>query len=124
MSYVGDDSQADIRPGVMIFIRVTLTGYKDRSYSMRMQMLDGRGRELFVGDELGIAISTCENLSPRANEDGVSWRCWSQTPAPGTSYRIRAELYDAGPVRDLSHGDITTSQPLLDFMETDQLTVL
>jgi hypothetical protein len=44
MSYVGDDSQADIRPGVMIFIRVTLTGYKDRSYSMRMHMLDGRGR--------------------------------------------------------------------------------
>jgi hypothetical protein len=43
---------------------------------------------------------------------------WSLPPG-----NRQAELYDAGPVRVLSHGDITTSQRLLDFMETDQLTV-
>ncbi|RSD14803.1 hypothetical protein [Amycolatopsis eburnea] len=63
-------------------------------------------------------------MSPKADEDGITWRCWAVTPAAGTKYRIRAELFDYGLSADLAEGTITGRKPLLDFKESDLFTAV
>lgn len=122
MSYASEeDPRTDGRVGDMVFVRVTMAGFKERSYTMTLHMLDERGTALFAGTEPGITVSTCENISPQADEDGLSWRCWIQGPPLGTKYRIRAELYDVGLARELPPGP-TNFETLLDFVETTQLS--
>lgn len=110
-------------PGDMVFIRVSLAGFKDRSYAMGVMLIDADGRQAFPRPvQEGKASATCENLSPSANEDGISWRCWILSLSPGTKYRIRSELYDSGVAAEIKEGPIKDYRALLDFSETGVLT--
>ena len=110
-------------PGNMVFVRVSLAGFRDRSYSMSVVLIDTHGRQALASPPEGVkTVGTCENLSPSANEEGISWRCWHLSLPAGTPYRIRVELYDAGVTNEIKEGPIEHYRVLLDFQETDVLT--
>ncbi|MFF0613788.1 hypothetical protein ACFYUD_34500 [Nocardia tengchongensis] len=110
-------------PGDMVFVRVSLLGYKDRSYLLHTKLLDERGVLLLPAAEErpNTLVSSCEGHSPKADEDGITWRCWVRTPTPGTKYRIRVELYDEGLTSEYPY-NVTGHAPMLDFKETDLFT--
>ena len=113
------------RMGDMIFVRVSLTGFKDRSYSIGIQLLGDKDQRIEPADPETYgrqAVSTCEDLSPKADEDGITWRCWAATPAPGVKYRFRVELYDYGLTENLKTGPLTDTPVMLDFHETEIFT--
>ena len=123
--HMKEDPNEKPRVGDMIFVRVSLTGFKDRSYSIGIQLLDAKGKRtdpMSADSYVGQAVATCEDLSPKANEDGITWRCWAATPSPGTKYRLRVELYDYGLTADIKEGPVTDNPVLLDFQETDLFT--
>ncbi|MGW4124493.1 hypothetical protein [Nocardia sp. NPDC004711] len=118
---------ADFSPfaGDMVFIHVSLLGFKDRSYSLDPILVDERGVQLPPREaRTGVTTGTCEDLSPKADEDGITWRCWAATPTPGTKYRIRIELYDAGRTADITPGEILGYRTMLDFKESDLFTAV
>lgn len=109
------------RAGIEVMVRASLYGFTDRAYSVRIRLLEaGSLKAINVTDQP--LHSTCEILSPKANEDGVTWRCWAVSPPASTRYIVRAEIYDDGQYRDL--GDPKHDDTLLDFLESPELTAL
>ncbi|TVU58459.1 hypothetical protein FQP90_21150 [Paenarthrobacter nitroguajacolicus] len=106
----------DARRGVEVVVHASLNGFSDRIYFMRVTLLDSETLRA-----IAVAHSGCEGKSPKANEDGVTWRCWSGSPPAGTSYIVRAELFDdgsyAGQKRDVARGHV-----LLDFIDSQKIT--
>jgi hypothetical protein len=109
------------RRGIEVLVRASLYGFTDRGYSVRITLLESESlKAIYVTDEP--FQSTCEILSPKANEDGVTWRCWATSPPPKTRYVVRAEIYDDGQygkLNDAADGDV-----LLDFLDSSELTAL
>ena len=109
------------RRGIEVLVRASLFGFSDRGYSVRITLLESESLQaIYVTDEP--FHSTCEILSPEANEDGVTWRCWASSPPPGTRYMVRAEIYDDGQYEKLSDG--SHDDVLLDFLDSPDLTAL
>lgn len=126
--YAAEQGQEDIEepipdaPGITVLVHATLIGYQDRSYSMNVRLLDAETLQpLHIGMDQPFT-STCENKSPRADEDGVSWRCWTVSPPASSKYIVRAELFDAGPSKNLLPGPIRGYRELLDFYESPVIT--
>lgn len=106
--------------GVEVLVRASLFGFTDRKYSVRINLLEAESlKAIDVTDEP--FHSTCEVLSPKANEDGVTWRCWATSPPAATRFIVRAEIYDDGQYGklDAAHDDV-----LLDFLDSAALTAL
>lgn len=125
MGETADPNEEPERPGAMVFVSATIVGFTDRSYSMSVSAIDAINH---VQPEPGIEsselryVSTCETLPISANEDVVSWRCWIDGSAlPPDKYIIRAELYDAGPTKELASGELTGKQHLLHFLESAEM---
>lgn len=117
------DGLDDRVEGDLVLVRVTLEGLKNRRYRVATKVMDESGQEVMnptVGKtSFADTLSTCEVLSPESYDYGITWRCWSRTPPPGTVYRIRAEVYDAGSASDRDNMNATFYGPLLDFSESD-----
>jgi hypothetical protein len=108
------------RHGVEVLVRASLYGFTDRKYSVKITLLEAESlKAINVIDEP--FQSTCQVLSPKANEDGVTWRCWATSPTAATRYIVRAEIYDDGQYGklDAAHDDV-----LLDFLDSPALTAL
>lgn len=107
--------------GIEVLVRASLFGFSDRGYSVRITLLESETLQAIpITDQL--VYSTCEVLSPKANEDGVTWRCWASSPPPGTRYIVRAEIYDDGQYGKLN--DVAQDDVLLDFLDSPELTAL
>lgn len=109
------------RRGIEVLVRASLYGFSNRGYSVGITLLESESlKAINVTDQP--LHSTCEILSPKANEDGVTWRCWASSPPPGTRYIVRAEIYDDGQYEKLS--DAARDVVLLDFLDSPELTAL
>lgn len=104
--------------GIEVAVHASLYGFSDRFYSMKVSLLESKTLRGITAD-----LSSCEVRSPKANEDGVTWRCWTASPPAGTSYIVRAELFDdgnyEGPKQDTVPGSV-----LLDFKDSEKITSL
>jgi hypothetical protein len=110
-----------LTPGVMVFVQASLKGFRSRRYGLDIRMIDKTSHSEIrpialpkgSGRYASLLLAICDNRSPTVNQEWLTFRCWSAPPSPGTSFGIRAELYD--------YGD-QTEQPergsLLDFIES------
>ncbi len=74
---------------VEVLVHASLNGFSDRFYSVKITLLESESFK-----EIDVPLSSCEVRSPKANEEGVAWRCWASSPPPGTPYIVRAEIFD------------------------------
>jgi hypothetical protein len=109
--------------GVAVYVQADIAGFKDRSYSVTVHLLGARDHievsayqtdPSFTGKD---GVSSCDNESPNAPQDKVSFTCWSLAPRTGAEFLVRAELYDQGPKKELRPGKVER-QTLLDFKES------
>ncbi|MGN7187710.1 hypothetical protein [Microbacterium enclense] len=111
--------------GVEVLVHAKLSGYEDRSYSVRVTALDAETYKAVdlspvIGADGGV-VSTCDDRSPKADEDGVAWRCWHVTPPRDVRYLLRVELMDNGRTDELREGPLE-SQQLMDFRDSETVT--
>lgn len=117
-AYVDDGVKLDPQmPGIEVLVRAQLMAYQDRSYSVRLEL-----HEAETMRRLDAVYSTCPLLSPTANEETATWKCWITAPPPGTEYFARAILSDDGLTEDLGK-DGNGREVILDFLDGPVLTV-
>jgi len=116
--------------GVVVLVHAKLSGYEDRSYSLRVTAFDAETHKAFPPpsapsspDEPGKVMGTCDGKSPKADEDGVAWRCWLISPPRDAEYFLRIELMDNGPTIELVEGPVESTE-LMDFRDSETLTSL
>jgi hypothetical protein len=123
---LGESGSSEREPGgdrVAVSVHASLIGFRNRSYSVSVSLYDAETRvQMFTGEKEPFS-ATCEDKSPKANEDGVTWRCWIVAPPPGTKYFVRAELFDNGLTRNLHPGPVS-SLDLLDFLDSAAITAV
>ncbi|MBG6185203.1 hypothetical protein IWX65_003182, partial [Arthrobacter sp. CAN_A214] len=108
-------------PGIEVLVRAQLMAYQDRSYSVRLELHEAetmRRLDTVAGDY----YATCPLLSPTANEETATWKCWITAPPPGTKYFARAILSDDGLTKDLGK-EGNGREVILDFLDGPVLTV-
>lgn len=111
--------------GVVGLVHANLSGFKDRSYGINVTAYaSGSNGPVAMKKSEGGFNASCDSRSPRADEDGVAWRCWMVAPPRGVKYFVRAELSDSGLTRDLRSGPVTRSWALLDFLDSAEFTSL
>ncbi|MEV7132122.1 hypothetical protein AB0N24_04455 [Arthrobacter sp. NPDC093128] len=104
--------------GIEVLVHASLYGYSDRFYSVEITLLEAESLK-----EINADLSTCEVRSPKANEDGVTWRCWTSSPPPGTAYIVRAEIFDDGQYEG-PKDEGPSDNLLLDFLDSPKFTAL
>jgi hypothetical protein len=111
--------QSEVTPrGIEILVHASLYGFSDRFYSVRITLMESNSHK-----EIPVDLSSCEVRSPKANEDGVAWRCWASSPSAGTSYIVRAEIFDDGKYEGQKE-DVVRGNVLLDFLDSPEFTAL
>ncbi|MDZ4351783.1 MAG: hypothetical protein U1B81_04070 [Arthrobacter sp.] len=103
--------------GIEVLVHASLNGFSDRFYSLRIRLLESESLK-----EIGLDRSSCEVRSPKANEEGVAWRCWASSPPPGTPYIVRAEIFDDGQYVGPEYEE--RDNVLLDFLDSPAFTAL
>lgn len=126
-SEIGDtstvDDSGDAREGAYVLVHANILGFKERSYSMDVSLIDARTHKRLLPPKIVTSqtTSTCNNNSPSADEDGLVWQCWIVAPSPGTSFLVRARLYDSGRTSEIKPGPVG-HRPVLDFIESKPMT--
>lgn len=103
--------------GIEVLVHASLYGFSDRFYSLRITLLESESLK-----RIDVAHSTCQLRSPKANEEGVAWRCWASSPPPGTPYIVRAEIFDDGQYLGQKYEE--RDNVLLDFLDSPAFTGL
>ncbi|RJT78033.1 hypothetical protein D6T63_13895 [Arthrobacter cheniae] len=117
-AHVDDGVKLDPQmPGIEVLVRARLMAYQDRSYSVRLELHQANTMR-----RLDTVYSTCPLLSPTANEETATWKCWTAAPPSGTEYFARAILSDDGLTEDLGK-DGNGREGILDFLDGPVLTV-
>lgn len=105
--------------GIVVTVHAKLSAFQDRSYTLNLTPYEAKTNiPIPPQDSLSSFVSTCENKSPKAQEDNIAWRCWLIAPPEGLEYFIRVELLDGGPTKDIKSGPVG-HQDFLDFIDSD-----
>lgn len=110
--------------GIVVLVHAKLSGFEDRSYSVRISAFDAATHKTFPSPPVdGKVVGSCDDQSPEADEDGIVWRCWLISPPRDAKYFVRVELMDYGPTKELRAGPIA-SMELIDFRDSETLVSL
>jgi hypothetical protein len=104
--------------GIEVLAHASLYGFSDQFYSIRITLLEAKSFKKILLDH-----SSCQVRSPKANEDGVTWRCWASSPPAGTHYIVRAEIFDDGKYEG-QKGVVVSRSVLLDFLDSPEFIAL
>lgn len=115
---VSSPRPANSPQGIEVLVHASLYGFSDRFYSVQVSLLEPDSLKRISSE-----FSTCEVRSPKANEDGVTWRCWISSPPPGTPFIVRAELSDDGKYEG-PRDEGTPDNLLLDFLDSPKFAAL
>jgi hypothetical protein len=116
------DSKDPAADGLVVYAHANLQGFKDRSYTLSLQLYESdTRRQIHVGAGEPY-FSSCDNRSPRAKEEGLTWTCWIVSPKPGVKYFVRTFLYDSGKTTENTSGPVTYRGELLAFLDGPNLT--
>jgi hypothetical protein len=125
--------------GDLVFVTVTLNGYKDKKYGVVIETIDASTNKIIGGvlptpspntitfhDNVPAPPlrSICNLASPAANEDNIVFRCWSWSPPKGYKYFIRVAIFDATAIPDTAGGgkNYEPGAPLLGVKRSSELT--